>query len=108
MKEITEKRFMYSLEVLPPLLMGRDMVYCFLKHFDHNTEIVKVIDRHKFTDLFVQGEGYDKHRIYACTKGKYYLLGETKREWETESFRYDDVPVFVPGMIEKKLKEVTA
>jgi hypothetical protein len=105
MKEISEKKFYWKLEVLPPLLMGKDMVKCFLSYFDENIEIVNDINTKEFTDLFIQGEGWDKHEIYGVTKdGKYYYLGETKKQWETENFRYDDTGNFMPKKIEDKLK----
>ena len=66
MKQITRKKFYYYLEVLPPLVMGKDAVLCFLEHFDLNADLVKEINKSDFNDLFIQGEGYDNHNIYFC------------------------------------------
>ena len=102
MEIITEKRFNYWLEVLPPLVMGRHQVICFLKEFDQNPVYTQLND---FDDLFIQGEGYDKHKILGSKAGKFYFIGDTLKEWETEYFRYDDSSINMNLQISNKLKE---
>ena len=89
-KKITEKRFYDMLECLPPLVMGKSRVICFLEQFDENTKMVELVKSLPFTELFIQGEGTDYHEIYGCDAKGYYYLGKTKEEWSTEDFRYGD------------------
>ena len=86
MKEIDGKKFDYFLNVLPPLVWGKARVICFLGKFD-GTDTKELLD---FDDLFVQGEGWDYHQIYGCKGKKHYLIGNTKKAWNTEDFRYPD------------------
>jgi len=103
MKEITEEKYNYHLEVLPPCVMGTEYVVCFLKEFDHNTELVETIEKKNAKALFVQGEGWDKFQVYGMIGKKYYYLGETMTEWDTENFRYPDGEV---NMAEKIMAKV--
>lgn len=103
MEQITEKKFNYFLEVLPPLVMGKAEVICFLREFDKNPIVKELSD---FNDLFIQGEGWDKHNIYGCSEGKYFFIGTTLKEWETEYFRYSDSLRNMSQEIENKLKGV--
>ena len=94
------------LEVLPPLLMGKGMVLTFLRRFDKNKKIVDEINKGKFTDLFMQGEGWDKHDIYGVTKDKkYYILGKTKKVYNTEDFRYPDTGNYIPEKVHESMKK---
>ena len=53
MKQITRKKFDYYLNVLPPLIMGKEAVLCFLEHFDLNANLIKEINKIGFIDLFM-------------------------------------------------------
>ena len=107
MQEITRKKFDYYLNVLPPLIMGKEAVLCFLEHFDLNANLIKEINKIGFIDLFMQGEGWDKHNIYGCTKDKYFLIGTTLKEWETENFRYGDTGNDMLKKIHDRLNKIT-
>lgn len=103
MEKITRKRFDYFLNVLPPLVMGKFEVICFLKEFDLNPIHKELND---FKDLFVQGEGWDKHNIYGVKKGEYFKIGTTLKEWDAEYFRYDDSSINMSLKIQNKLNKI--
>lgn len=84
--------------------MGKDEVICFLCEFDNNKEMVEENKLSEFNDLFVQGEGWDTHQIYGCKGHKYFYVGETKRMWNTEDFRYPDTGNNMLQKIHQKLR----
>ena len=89
-KKISEKRFDYMYEVLPPLLINLRDVVLFLKTKDNNPELIAKIKKAKPIEGFMQGEGFDRHDIYIQTKRGFYIVGKTKKVWNTEIFRYND------------------
>ncbi len=90
MKKITEKRFNYYLEVLPPVIMGTKEVLTFLEKFDKNITLVEAIKAKKLNGLFVQGEGRDHLQIYGQCKEGFFYIGDTLKVWNCEDFRYPD------------------
>jgi hypothetical protein len=89
LQEISKDKYMYALEVLPPLLMGVKMVTTFLRDLDKHPEIAEILN-FEFDDLFLQGEGWDKHDVYGTKDGKYFIVTQTANNWNTEDFRYED------------------
>jgi len=100
MKEITKKQFDFKLNVLPPLVYGKNQVITFLRDFDKNPIYKELND---FNDLLIQGEGSDIMEVIGNKGDKYYLICLTLRVWDSETFRYDDSYRNMNKEIEEKM-----
>jgi hypothetical protein len=87
-RKLSKERYMYYLEVLPPLTLGKNETLRFLKELDNNPEMIKKLK--DADEVYMQGEGWDKHDIYMKKGDQHYRVGKTKNVWNTEMFRYND------------------
>lgn len=89
-KKISMKQYHYAMEVLPPLTFGKEETIAFLETLDKNQPLADKLRRADIVEAFMQGEGFDRHEVYALTNDGAYRVGKTRNEWNTEMFRYND------------------